>query len=493
MMNFKKLGIIIQREYLNKVKKKSFLLITFLAPVLFAAIAILPTVIMLGTKEEAKKVGVVDRSGIVLPFLESNDNVEYIDLGADAPVDSIKTDLKGRGIDVLLSLSELDPVTRTVSADTYSVKPLGMDTGENIENRINDAVEAYRIDSYGIENLEAIMAEVKSNVHLHSYTVDESGNEKISESGVYMAVSMILGMMLYMFIALFSGMVMSSVIEEKSSRVVEVLVSSVKATELMFGKIIGVALVALTQFLLWIVLTGAIVGVAGGIIGMDKLMAVGSKATEVPGVDMSEMGIHPDFGMGDLSTTLEMTSGKGLEMTSGEGLEMTESADSLVAQADTVAAAEPTGMEAVMSTLGNLNVGQILVAFLIFFIFGYLLYASLFAAIGSGVENEGDSTQLQLPVTIPLMIGFFVALYAFKAPDSSLVFWFSMIPFTSPIVMLARIPFGVATWELVLSIVLLIGTFVACAWASAKIYKVGILMYGKKSTFKDLWKWLKQK
>ena len=492
-MNFKKLGIIIQREYLNKVKKKSFLLITFLAPVLFAAIAILPTVIMLGTKEEAKKVGVVDRSGIVLPFLESNDNVEYIDLGADAPVDSIKTDLKGRGIDVLLSLSELDPVTRTVSADTYSVKPLGMDTGENIENRINDAVEAYRIDSYGIENLEAIMAEVKSNVHLHSYTVDESGNEKISESGVYMAVSMILGMMLYMFIALFSGMVMSSVIEEKSSRVVEVLVSSVKATELMFGKIIGVALVALTQFLLWIVLTGAIVGVAGGIIGMDKLMAVGSKATEVPGVDMSEMGIHPDFGMGDLSTTLEMTSGKGLEMTSGEGLEMTESADSLVAQADTVAAAEPTGMEAVMSTLGNLNVGQILVAFLIFFIFGYLLYASLFAAIGSGVENEGDSTQLQLPVTIPLMIGFFVALYAFKAPDSSLVFWFSMIPFTSPIVMLARIPFGVATWELVLSIVLLIGTFVACAWASAKIYKVGILMYGKKSTFKDLWKWLKQK
>ncbi len=485
MMNFKKLGIIIQREYLNKVKKKSFLLITFLAPVLFAAIAILPTVIMLGTKEEAKKVGVVDRSGIVLPFLESNDNVEYIDLGADAPVDSIKTDLKGRGIDVLLCLSELDSVSRTVTADTYSVKPIGMDTGENIENRINDAVEAYRIDSYGIENLETIMAEVKSNVHLHSYTVDESGNEKISESGVYMAVSMILGMMLYMFIALFSGMVMSSVIEEKSSRVVEVLVSSVKATELMFGKIIGVALVALTQFLLWIVLTGAIVGVAGGIIGMDKLMSVGSKATEVPGVDMSEMGIHPDFGMGDLSTTLEMTS--------GEGLEMTESADSLVAQADTVAAAEPTGMEAVMSTLGNLNVGQILVAFLIFFIFGYLLYASLFAAIGSGVENEGDSTQLQLPVTIPLMIGFFVALYAFKAPDSSLVFWFSMIPFTSPIVMLARIPFGVATWELILSIVLLVGTFIACAWASAKIYKVGILMYGKKSTFKDLWKWLKQK
>ncbi|MBO4434632.1 MAG: ABC transporter permease [Bacteroidales bacterium] len=490
MMNFKKLGIIIQREYLNKVKKKSFLLITFLAPVFFAAICILPTVIMLGTKEEAKKVGVVDRSGIVLPFLESNETVEYIDLGAAAPVDSIKTDLKAWGVDVLLSISELDESTKNVTADTYSVKPLGMDTGEVMENRINDAVEAYRIDSYGIENLESIMKEVKSNVHLHSYTVDESGNEKISESGVYMAVSMILGMMLYMFIALFSGMVMSSVIEEKSSRVVEVLVSSVKATELMFGKIIGVALVALTQFLLWIVLTGAIVGVAGGIIGMDKIMSMGTKATEVPGVDMNEMGIHPNMGI-DLSTALEMTGGEGLEMTGGEGLEATT--DSLAVPADSLAAAEPTGMEAVMSTIGNLNLGLILVAFLIFFVFGYLLYASLFAAIGSGVENEGDSTQLQLPVTIPLMIGFFVALYAFKAPDSQLVFWFSMIPFTSPIVMLARIPFGVATWELILSIVILILTFVGCAWASAKIYKVGILMYGKKSTFKDLWKWLKQK
>jgi ABC-2 type transport system permease protein len=169
--------------------------------------------------------------------------------------------------------------------------------------------------------------------------------------------------------------------------------------------------------------------------------------------------------------------------------------DAYAAMTDTtaVAAGEPSGMEVIMSTIGNINLAEVGIAFLFFFIFGYLLYASLFAAIGSGVENEGDSAQLQLPVTIPLMLGFFVALYAFKAPDSSLVFWFSMIPFTSPIVMLARIPFGVATWELVLSIALLVGTFVACAWASAKIYKVGILMYGKKSTFKDLWKWLKMK
>ena len=468
-MNFKKLGIIIQREYLNKVKKKSFLLITFLAPVLFAAIAILPSIIMMGTKEEAKKVGVVDRSGIVLPYLEDNDVTHYIDLGAAADIDGLKADLKGAGVDVLLSISELDPEALSVKADTYSEKPLGMDTGSMIENRINDAVEAYRIEQSGIANLEEIMAGVKSNVKLRSYTIDETGKETISESGIYMALSMLLGIAIYMFIALFSGMVMSSVIEEKSSRVVEVLVSSVKASELMFGKIIGVALVALTQFLLWILLTGIFVGIAMGFMGKDKIMGMfGDDATTEMVQQMSpDVEIPGQLTLGDTLTAVSDTTG--------------------------VAAGEPSGMEVVMSTLGNINLAQIGIAFLFFFIFGYLLYASIFAAIGSGVENEGDSSQLQLPVTIPLMIGFFVALYAFKAPDSSLVFWFSMIPFTSPIVMLARIPFGVATWELVLSIILLVGTFIVCAWASAKIYKVGILMYGKKSTFKDLYKWLKMK
>lgn len=456
-MNIRKLGIIISREYLNKVKKKSFLLITFLAPLFFAALCLLPSLIMFGAKEDTKTVGVVDRSGIVLPYLEDNDVTHYVDLG-DASVDSLKADLKAAGLDILLSVSELDPETLSVKAECFSEKPLGMDTGSMIENRINDAVEACRIEKSGIANLEEIMAGVKSNVKLRSYTIDESGKESISESGIYMVLSMILGMAIYMFIALFSGMVMSSVIEEKSSRVVEVLVSSVKATELMFGKIIGVALVALTQFLLWILLTGTILGVAMGIMGKDKIM------------DM----MHDD-------ATTEMVQ----QMATPEGVHM---GDTLA-----VAAGEPTGMDAIVSTIGNLNIPQIGIAFLFFFVFGYLLYASLFAAIGSAVENEGDSSQLQLPVTIPLILGFFVALYAFKAPESSLVFWASMFPFTSPIVMLARIPFGVANWEIILSIGLLVATFVVCAWASAKIYKVGILMYGKKSTFKDLWKWLKMK
>lgn len=468
-MNLNKLNIIIGREYLNKVKKKSFLFITFGVPVLFVLMYVAIIFIMLKTTDESKLVAVHDSSGIVIPTLEDNDILSYVDFTMN-DVDSMKNNLNGLEADILLVISPLDSVAKTVTATTYSEKPLGMETSEIIENHINNAVEQYRVNSFGIEGLDKIMSDVKSNISLKTYTVDEAGKETITESGVFMALSMILSMMLYMFIALFSGMVMTSVIEEKSSRVVEVLMSSVKSTELMFGKIIGVALVALTQFLLWIVLSGVLISLVGAIWGFDNIMGAAGTAnqiTQVPGMDAATS---------DLGATMDL----------GSVMEK--------AAADTVSVAgEPTGMQAVMSTLAHLNYAEIIISFLLFFIFGYLLYASLFAAIGSAVENEADTQQLQIPVTIPLLIGFFIAFYAFKAPDSPIVFWGSMIPFTSPIVMLARIPFGVPFWQLALSLVLLILTFIVSAWASAKIYKAGILMYGKKSTFKDLWKWLKMK
>ena len=460
-MDFKKLGIIIEREYLNKVKKKSFLLTTFGVPILFAAMYALMIFIMLRTEGDSKRIAVIDHSGIVMEKLENTKQLTFKQIPETDP-EAVKNRLGEYDADILLYISPLDSATKSVTATTYADKPMGMETAEVIENRINDAVEAYRIDSYGIEGLDQILSDIHSNIHLTSYTVDEEGKETISQSEVFMIISMVLAMALYMFIAIFSGMVMTSVIEEKSSRVVEVLVSSVKATELMFGKIIGVALVALTQFLLWIVLTGLIIGVIGGIVGLDKITG---------GMDESRTQMVQEMaGTGMGGATLD-----------------------LQALTDTTAVAEgPTGMQAVVGTLTSLNYTEIIVSFLLFFLFGYLLYASLFAAIGSAVENEADTQQLQIPVTIPLLVGFFVAFYAFRAPESQLVWWFSMIPFTSPIVMLARLPFGVPTWELVLSIGLLVLTFLACAWASAKIYKVGILMYGKKSTFKDLWKWLKQ-
>ena len=465
-MNLKKLGIIIQREYLNKVKKKSFLLTTFGVPILFAGMYAVMLFVMLKAEGDSKRIAVIDNSGIVMEKLENTKLITFTQLSETDP-EAVKNRLGEYDADVLLYISPLDSATKSVTATTYADKPMGMETAEAIEHRINDAVEAYRIDSYDIPGLEQIMEDVHSNVHLTSYTVDEEGKETISQSEVYMIVSMVLAMALYMFIALFSGMVMSSVIEEKTSRVVEVLVSSVKSTELMFGKIIGVALVALTQFLLWIVLTGVIIGILGGIVGMDKVTGT-----------LSQNQVETMPGM----TSMNDAMGNALSM------------EQLQALTDTTAVAEgPTGMEAVLGTLGSLNYTQLIVSFLLFFLFGYLLYASLFAAIGSAVENEADTQQLQIPVTIPLLLGFFIAFYAFRAPESSIVWWGSMIPFTSPIVMLARLPFGVPMWELILSIGLLILTFFVCAWASAKIYKVGILMYGKKSTFKDLWKWLKQK
>jgi ABC-2 type transport system permease protein len=313
------------------------------------------------------------------------------------------------------------------------------------------------------------MQDVKCDVKVTEYTIDEKGNESISESGIYMMISLFLGIIIYMFIAMFGGQVMSSVIEEKTSRVVEVLISSVKSVDLMFGKIIGVALVALTQFLMWIVLTGFLLGVAGSAFGKDMLQnfTAGSESvTQVTGMSPEQM----------------------------QSLGIPSVQDAMEAEADTSAAAagQPDELTVIINTLSNVPWVKLIIAFLIYFILGYLLYSSFFAAIGSTVENEGDAQQLLLPVTVPLMIAYFVILIAFQNPDSGLVVWCSMIPFTSPIVMLARIPYGVPDWQLILSILLLFLTFLACAWLSAKIYRAGILMFGKKTTFKDLWKWLKQ-
>ena len=454
-MKLRNINIIISREYLTRVKKKSFLLTTFLVPVLFAAMCILPSVIMFMAKDTDKKVAVIDQSGIVMPYLVDTDAVDYEDYSTE-PVDSMKLRFDELGLDALVVVSPLDSVQRSVTVASYSAKPLSMELKEGVQSKVNDAVEDYRLALYEIGDLKQIMEDVKSDISMSTYTLDESGEEKITSSEVYMIISMLLSIIIYMFIAMFSGMVMQSVIEEKSSRVVEVLVSSVKATELMFGKIIGVACVALTQFFLWIILTLVLVGGFSAFVGFDSLM-------------------------GDPAQTEQMMETAQMQMGGMDMAEMTETM------------AEEEGMGAVLSTLKDIDWVQMILAFIIYFALGYLLYASFFAAIGSAVENEADTNQLQMPVTVPLLLAFFIAIYAFNAPDSPIVWWGSMIPFTSPIVMLARIPFGVPMWELVLSIVLLLATFAACGWASAKIYKIGILMFGKKTTFKDLWKWLKQK
>ena len=452
-MKLRNIKTIISREYLIRVKKKSFLLTTFLVPVLFAALCILPSVIMLMAKDKGKEIAVVDQSGIVMPYLTDSKAITYKDHSSETVTDK-KAFVNELGVDALLIISQIDPATNTLTVASYSEKPLSIDLTEEVRLKVDDAVEDYRISQYDIADLKSIMEDIRVDVPMSTFVFDESGEEKEASFEVPMIISMVLSMVIYMFVMMFCGMVMQSVIEEKSSRVVEVLVSSVKATELMFGKIIGVACVALTQFFLWIVLTVVLITGFSAFVGFDSLMGDPAQAEQM----------------------MEMTSAMG-------GVDMAEMTASM---------SQDGGLGTVLNTLKDFNWGQMLFAFVVYFILGYLLYASFYAAIGSAVENEADTQQLQMPLTVPLMLAFFVALYAFKAPDSAVVWWGSMIPFTSPIVMLARIPYGVPTWELALSMVLLAGTFVACGWISAKIYRIGILMFGKKTTFKDLWKWLRQ-
>ena len=459
-MKLRNIKTIIAREYMTRVKKKSFLLITFLGPIFFAAVCLLPAIIMNMTNEETKNIALVDESGIIMSRVQDTDLIDFTDYTGQS-VDTLKTQMLSKEIDIIVSVSPLDTVTKSVNVTAYADKPISVDMKVAIADQIDEAIEDYRLTLYEMEDLKAILEEVESHVVVDTVKVNEDGNEEVSSSEASMIISLVLAMIIYMFIIMFSGMVMQSVIEEKASRVVEVLVSSVKATELMFGKIIGVACVAMTQFLLWVILTFGLVTVVSSVVGFDSVMGSAAVSTEQMN-QLTESLVPSDANINmNMMTTVNMPQ-------EGE-------------------------MGAMVEALSQINYGQLIFGFVIYFILGYLLYASFFAAIGSAVENEADTQQLQLPVTIPLMLAFFIAFYAFKAPDSPIVFWGSMIPFTSPIVMLARIPYDVPTWELALSIGILIVTFIGCGWLSAKIYKIGILMFGKKTSFKDLWNWLKQK
>lgn len=451
-MNLRTIGVIINREYSTRVKKKTFLLTTFLVPVLFVACFAILGVVMVNVKEKTKTVAVVDESGIVMSYLKNSEQISFQDMSSE-PLDTVKARLADLGLDGVLSISKIDE-QKNLQASFTSVKPVGMGVTATMSRYIDDALEDYRIKSYNIDGLEEIVNSVKADVPIRTFVLDEKGDEKVSESGVNSILSMVLGIFIFLFITMFGSMVMTAVVEEKTSKVVEVLISSVKATELMFGKIIGVALVALTQFFLWIVLSIVLLSAGMGIIA-PKMMDTVDAQSIVAGLS--------------------------------EGTNQFDTMTAVLSHSD-------SELGDIVGTLAGLNIGQLVLYFIVFFVLGYLLYASLFAAIGSAaVDNENDTSQLQMPVTIPLMIAYFIALYAYNAPDSAVALWGSMIPFTSPIVMLARIPFGVPGWQILLSIGLLVVTTIACAYLSAKIYKVGVLMYGKKTTFKDLWKWLKQK
>ncbi len=446
-MDFKKMGLVLSHEYSIRVKKKSFILTTIITPILFAALMIVPSLIMMADLDSSTdRIVVFDQSGIIADKLESDSDIVY-EISASTDFDAIKAGIDTLDAYAIINISQLDEANN-VTVNAYATKQINASVSEEIQSDIQTVIEKYKLSQYDIANFEEILADINSGVELNTYILGSDGQDKQSMVEVNMGVSFVMGFIIYMFVVMFGQMVMTSVINEKSNKIVEVIVSSVKPFELMIGKIVGVACVALTQFMIWIILTGALV--------------IGFSAFAGP----SQM---------DPAATQQMMSMSGMDAQMMESL-----SDSNV-------------VSEMLSVFKGINIPLILGCFLIYFVLGYLLYASMFAAIGSAMDNEADSQQLVMPVTIPLIIGLFIMLQTFQNPDGAISVWASIIPWTSPMVMLARIPFEgcVQTWELLLSIGLLLVTFLVTVYLSGKIYRTGILMHGSKYSWKDLYKWLK--
>lgn len=435
-------GIIIGREFNERVRKKSFIITTILMPVLMIGLMAAPALVMQYSRGDTKQVVVIDRSGLVAPQLESDEQVFFEP--TELSVDEARRELTDRfGV---LYIGE-DILANPGNVKLYVNSSSSMTLEEHITGQIERILETEKLKGYNIENLQQILDQVKTTVHMQTFRNDESQEEdtQARSSVVASAVGLVLGMILYMFLLIYGAMVMQSVIEEKNSRVLEVLVCSVKPFDLMLGKILGIASVAVVQILLWGVLVAGV-----GALVMPHLVPA----------------------------------------------DVMQSADALRAGTADAAALSDFNPEMLQAVSAATDLGYILQIFgylLLFVIGGYLLYSAMFAAVGSSIDNVQDAQQLQTPIMVPIILSIVVMFTVMNDPNSSLAFWCSMIPFTSPVVMMARIPYGIPTWEIVLSLVILYASFVGMVWMAAKIYRVGIFMYGKKPSIKELIKWTRYK
>lgn len=435
-------SIIIQREFNERVRKKSFIITTILMPVLMIVLMIAPALIMEYSRGEQKTIAVIDDSGLVAPQLQSNEELRFEP--TDLTTEEARRSLTDR-FGVLYIGSDIFENPSNVKLYANASSSLSIES--NITGQIEDILEAEKLKAYHIDNLQQILDEVKTTVTLQTFRNDKSqeAESQAQSSTVATAAGYILGFVLYMFLLIYGSMVMQSVIEEKNNRVLEVVVSSVRPFDLMLGKILGVALVAVVQVLIWGVLIFAV-----GAIVLPQLMP----AEMMAGVQAMQQGMPDAAAMGDM---------------------------------------DPEMLQAVAAVTDTGYILKIFVCLLLFVFGGYLLYSAMFAAVGSAVDNVQDASQLQMPVTLPIILALLMMLAVIKDPNSSLAFWFSIIPFTSPVVMMARIPYDIPLWEIVLSLVVLYASFVAMVWFAGKIYRVGIFMYGKKPTFKELLKWVRYK
>lgn len=449
------ISTIIRREYTTRVRKKSFIIMTLLTPLLFAALLVVPMFMMGNSDRDFKKIAVFeDGSDLFRNVIPDRSDVEF-DYLENRNFEEMKNSYEAEGYYGILYISPL-VITVPNAIQLISKKQPPMDLLEHIEGALEKDIEREKLLKYNIENIDDILKSVKTNVSVQTIRIDDKGQTRETNTGIAMALAYLGAFLMYMVVLMFGIQVMRGVFEEKNNRIVEVIISSVKPVQLMMGKIVGIALVGLTQFAAWIVLTFVIVTVVKSVVLPSN------------GAEMAETVAQSVMSQGQ-----------------GQSINFNEAQAGMTAQTDEFAR--------IFNNIMNVNWPVIIVAFFFYFVFGYLLYASIFAAIGSAVDTDADTQQFMMPVMLPIILGLFVAMSTMQNPESSLSFWFSMIPFTSPIVMMARIPFEVPIWEIALSIVILAGTFLGFVYLAAKIYRVGILMYGKKVSYKEMWKWIRYK
>jgi ABC-2 type transport system permease protein len=423
-----KIGLIIKSEYLRRVAKKSFILLTFLVPFLFAATLFIPLWLSDIENGEVENVAVVDQVGKYKDALIDTSDFRFTFVEVqDVSVENMSS-FVAYDIVVLIENDLLNVPAITM----LSEKQVPLDLKRYVENSLEKYVEEEKIASYNIPNLKTIIKESQTKIAITTIKLNEDGSPNVSSTEVASGVGMLFMFLIYFFVFVYGTMVMNSVVQEKTNRIVEVIICSVKPFELMLGKIISIALVGLTQFLLWVLFIAV-------------LIFAGSNFIEVP------------------------------------------------ATQPTLSSVDENAMTQVLQGLMSVNFVEIISFFVLYFIGGYLLYASLFASIGAAVDNETDTQQFVLPITIPILFAMYAGIYSIENPDGPLAFWCSLVPFTSPIVMMVRLPFGVALWEKLLSLAILVATFLLTTWMAAKIYRTGILMYGKKITWRELLKWIKYK
>lgn len=427
-----KIWLVVQREYATRVKKRSFIILTILMPFLMAAMIFAPMLLAKIGDGGRKTVAVIDNTGLYVDALKSND--DYLFVPTEKMTPALRSD--STDVDAVLLITD-NLVDAPNAAAIYSRDEVKRELTDYVDNALTQAVQKQKFERYNIPALNEIVDDVQKPVEVATVRWTDEG-ERESMTEIFSAVGMLLTFLIYFFVMSYGAMVMQSVTEEKTNRIVELMVSSVKPFQLMMGKIIGIGLVGVTQMLIWFVLLTVIVGVGGAVAGVamfDPSQAAAIQAaSQMPDADMSMQ---------------------------------------------------------VLAVVSSLPIAEIATLFVVYFIGGYLLYASVLAACGAAVNDPQDTQQFMMPVVVVMLFAFYAGFYSSMNPDGPLAMWCSFIPFTSSIVMMIRIPFGVPLWQELLSVALLYGTAVALVSLSAKIYRVGILMYGKKPSLKEMLRWLK--